>query len=163
MTRALLAVAAALLLLASCEGVDCTLNNTVALRVGLYKSGTDSLLLVPDTLSVTAFGTDSVLLNRATRTAELTLPMSYWQEADTLCLTLYGDDYETDDYLVVKKTNTEHYESPDCPATMFHVVTGVGFRSPYGTVDSVVVVKPTVNYDPQENLRIYLRPRRVAQ
>lgn len=152
-----------LTLLTACEGIDCTLNNVVALRVGLYKSGTDSLLTLPDTLTITAAGTDSVLLNRLTAARTFALPLSYTQPADTFCLNLYGDGYEADDYLIIEKTNTLHYESPDCPTTMFHLITAATHSSPYATVDSVVAVRPTVDYSTDENLRIYYHTDRLPQ
>lgn len=141
--------------LAACEGIDCSLNNVVLLRAGLYKSGTDSLITLADTLTVTAAGTDSVLLNRQTHAHELTLPLSFWAPADTFRLHLYGEGYQVDDYIVVEKSNTIHYESPDCPVAMFHQISAVSHHSPLATIDSVRLVRPAVDYQPDENLRIY--------
>lgn len=151
----LTAACAMAIAVAACEGINCTLNNVVMLNVGFYDSATGKHIELNDTIMVTATGTDSVLYNRGTKTSALTLPMSFWQAADTLTFTVYGENYEFEDFITISKTNVEHYESPDCPTTMFHAITGVDFASPFGTVDSIVVSKPSVNYDTQENLKIY--------
>lgn len=138
-----------------CEGIDCTLDNVVALNVGLYDSSTGAAIALSDTLTVTAAGTDSVIYNRGVNTSKLQLPMSYWGDADTLCLRVYGKDYAFEDVITIRKTNTVHYESPDCATTMFHTIEGVTWVSALKTIDSVVVCKPSVNYEKKENIRIY--------
>ena len=86
--------------------------------------------------------------------------MSYWLEADTLKLDFYNVTNDTHHPVVlyVDKTNIPHYESPDCPTTMFHVIQGVSFTSTTNYVDSVIVTNPSVNYNAQENIRVYLHP-----
>ena len=73
-----------LLLMAACDGIDCTINNVVMLNVGFYSSEDGSECSITDTLTVTAEGSDSVLYNKGSMVSKVTLPMSYWQEADTL-------------------------------------------------------------------------------
>ena len=61
-TKSLLAATLSLTLTA-CAEIDCPLQNIVALRVGFY--GADGAQIqLPDTLSILAAGTDSVLFNR---------------------------------------------------------------------------------------------------
>lgn len=144
------------LLLTACEGVDCTLNNVVLCRYGFYDSTTGKSIQLSDTLTITAAGTDSILYNRGVNTSRVTLPMSYWQEADTLTLHISGKDYTYTNTLRIQKNNTQHFESPDCPTTMFHHIEKATLMSGV-TIDSVVVVKPTVNYEQDENIKIYFR------
>lgn len=145
-----------LLLLTACEGVDCTLNNVVLCRYGFYDSTTGQSIQLSDTLTITAEGTDSILYNRGVNTSSVTLPMSYWQEADTLTLHISGKGYTYTNTLRIQKSNTQHFESPDCPTTMFHHIEQATLMSGV-TIDSVVVVKPTVNYEQDENIKIYFR------
>ncbi len=141
------------LALAGCEGIDCTLNNVVLCHYSFYSSENGSLVTLADTLTVTAQGTDSVLYNQGAGISGVDLPMSYFSDVDTLVFTLQGDGYGTRSVIRVEKTNVEHYESPDCPTTMFHYLSGVSFAST--VMDSVVIRRVEVNYLQDENIRIY--------
>ncbi len=149
-TLGILMITATLL---SCEGIDCTLNNVVLCHYQFYDSATGNKISLTDTLTIVACGTDSVLYNIGVGTSSVELPMSYWNEADTLTFHLYGEDYYDRSTLFVNKTNTEHYESPDCPTTMFHYLTGVEWDG--GVIDSVVISRPEVNYLQDENIKVY--------
>ena len=84
--------------------------------------------------------------------------MSYWQGTDVLKFSFYNTETETTEEatLQVSKTNTQHFESPDCPATMFHQLTSITFDSPTGYIESVEITKKSVQYNSQENVKIYL-------
>ena len=58
----------------SCTSSDCPLNNTARLVCGFYNTANDSSLTLGDTITVVA--RDSVILNRATNEATISLPMS---------------------------------------------------------------------------------------
>lgn len=141
------------ILLAACDTIDCTLYNTVGLKAKFYSGG--SAVSISDTLTISACGTDSVLLNRAVAASDVTLPMSYWATADTFLLSVVGDGYTLTDTLYVEKSNTPHFESPDCPSTMFHEITAVSCSRTF--IDSVCIVQPSVNYSQFENIQIHLR------
>lgn len=148
-------------LILSCEGIDCTLDNVVTLNIGFYSSESGTKVSVTDTLYITAEGTDSVLLNRGRNLQTVSLPMSYWQEADTLRLTFRGgeedDAYAYDIVLRIAKGNQTHFESPDCPTTMFHEISNLDYDDPYSLTDSIIVENTTVNYAQLENIKIYFR------
>ncbi len=82
------------------------------------------------------------------------LPLSYWQDEDTLVLTVKGEDYLMRDTVWVKKTNQVHYESPDCPTTLFHEIEEV--RSTNEFIKSITVIRSSVNYGLTTNLQIHL-------
>lgn len=142
------------LLLVACESADCTLQNTVAFNTGFY-AGNEAIKLSGDTLTVTAIGTDSVLLNRGLNVHKMSLPMSYANPVDTFVLHLYGTDYDLRDTLWAEKTNYPHFESPDCPAYIFHHITNVGCTNTF--IDSVELVFPRVDFGQYEQLKIYIR------
>ncbi len=150
---ALVLCAAALLM--GCEGIDCTLNNVVYCYYGFYDSGTGKQVSLTDTLTVTAEGTDSVLYNRGVNISSVQVPMSYWNETDTLVFLLYGEDHYYRNTFYVSKENIVHHETPDCPTTMFHQLMDVSFQS--GIIDSVVISRPEVDYMQDENIKIYFR------
>ncbi len=162
----LLFVAAALLLggaTTSCKEIECPLDNVVAMTVGLYASETSSALTLADTLTVTAAGTDSVLLNRAFGLSSFLLPVSHGAAADTLLFRFSNEKGQVaTDSVIVSHTNEPHFESVDCPSAMFHTLLSVRWTShPLSqlplTVDSVAITRSNVNYDDVENIKVFLR------
>lgn len=156
--RKFLLILSGILLFAACESYDCTLYNVVAMYGAFYKDG--AAAAIKDTLTITACGTDAVLLNRSTYTTTLTLKLSYWQPEDTLVFNIKGENSEGVRYLLrdtvwVTKTNLVHYESPDCPTTLFHTIQDVRHTNVF--IDSIIVERPSVNYDQTNNLQIHLR------
>ena len=150
-------IISSLLLLAACDSYDCTLYNTVALYGAFDKEG--EAVAISDTLTITACGTDAVLLNRSVKTSKLVLPLSYWQAEDTLVFSINGTSSDGEGYLLqdtvwITKTNQVHYESPDCPTTLFHTIQGV--RNTNQFIDSITVVRSSVNYETTINLQIHL-------
>ena len=152
----LVLILSALLCLCSCEGINCTLNNVVTCNIAFYSSSTGEAVSITDTLTVTAMGTDSILYNKGISTSKLSLPMSYWNEADSLILNISGSSEQYKPIIIINKSNTVHFESPDCPSVMFHVIEGVDWDNDLGLIDSVTISNPAVNYDALENIRIYL-------
>ena len=136
----------------ACEDIDCSLNNTVKLTTGFYANGKQ--VAINDTLTVTTTGSDSILLNHYYNVSKMELPMSFWNTTDTLILMVKGMDYTTQDSVWISKTNTPHFESPDCPSHMFHNITGVSCT--HNFIDSITIIHPNVNYAEIENLQIHL-------
>ena len=146
------AIAVGAAALAACDSIDCTLYNTVSLACSFYSEG--QAVKLTDTLTVSALGTDSILVNSLIGASKLELPLSYSQDADTLVLRIYGEEYDLSDTLWVEKTNTPHFESPDCPTTMFPQIKSVRHTSTF--IDSVTITRNLVDYDQTENIRIHL-------
>ena len=109
---------------------------------------------IKDTLTITSGKNGPTLLNRSVNTASLNLPLSYWQEEDTLVFTVEGEDYILQDTVWITKTNQVHYESPDCPTTLFHEIQSV--RSTNEFIKSITVTRSSVNYELTNNLQIHL-------
>lgn len=141
-------------LLMACESADCTLQNAVAFNAGFYV-GNEAVQLSNDTLTITAIGSDSVLLNRGLNVHKFSLPMSYAQPVDTFVLHLYGSDYDLRDTIWAAKTDYPYFESPDCPAFFFHNVTNVGCTNTF--IDSVKLIFPRVDFGQYEQLKIFIR------
>lgn len=80
--------------------------------------------------------------------------MSYVNETDTLIFTVVDTLSHTKrDTIWISKQNIQHFESPECPAAMFHNVTGASWTSVM--IDSVTIVKPEIDYNVSENFKIY--------
>ncbi len=166
MLRPLKTAVAALVLAcaAGCTNVDCPLDNIVVMTCGLYDAATETPYTLKDTLTVRAGGQkDTVLLNRAQGIKSFVLPLRQGVERDTLLLRFSNPAGQfATDTLFIAHTNEPHFESIDCPTAVFHTLKEVEWTGhPLGlmplTVDSVAVVRKTVNYDDIENLKIYLR------
>ncbi len=138
--------------LAACDTIDCTLYNTVSLTCAFYSEG--KAVRLTDTLTVSALGTDSILVNRMVGASTVDLPLSFAQDRDTLVLHVYGPDFDARDTLWVEKSNIPHFESPDCPTHMFHQILSVQHSSTF--IDSISITRSQVDYDQTENLRINL-------
>lgn len=156
-------VLVATLLAAACSNIDCPLDNVVRMQCNLYSADTKSSYTLTDELTVTPAGLDTVLLNKASGVSEFLLPLKEGGERDTLLLHFANENgQEAVDTLFIDHTLQPHFESLDCPASVFHTITSVRATShdvtemPL-TVDSVSLVRSTVNYDDVENIRIFLR------
>ena len=152
MRRRLLFIVTTVLLLAACESYDCTLYNHVGLYGAFDING--EAVQIKDTLTITSGKNGPTLLNRSVNTASLNLPMSYWQDEDTLVFTVKGEDYTLQDTVWITKTNQVHYESPDCPTTLFHEIQSV--RTTNEFIKSITVIRSSVNYELTTNLQIHL-------
>lgn len=153
MKRLAIILIALVALLTGCDSFDCSLENTVSCNLGFY-DGHGNAVRMTDTLMVTAVGTDSVLFNRGVGRHDISVPMSYYKDCDTLVLTLWGEDYLMRDTLMVSKTNVENFESLDCPVNMFHKITDA--RASGTFIDSVKVVLSKIEYGANENIKVYL-------
>lgn len=148
---------------AGCTNIDCPLDNVVMMQCNLYESETSEELTLEDTLTVQPAGRDTILLNKATGVSSFLLPLKEGENKDTLLLQFSNaDDQTATDTLFVTHERQTHFESIDCPASVFHNITEVRATShslselPL-TVDSVQLIRSIVNYDDLENIRIFLR------
>ena len=153
-----------LLLFAACESSNCPLNNIVEsvyvfyaserTADGTFQAGTSVKL--QDTLTVTAFGTDSLLVNRLVGQSGAKLPVSYYQQADTLVFTFTDSQGATGyDTICIEKDTRHHFDDPSCPVHMFHTVKDIHFTR--HLIDTIIVSNASINYDGAENFQVYFR------
>jgi hypothetical protein len=112
-------------------------------------------VMLPDTLTITTCGTDSVLVNRNLNTTEILLPLSYHAPADTFILRYYGKYYSLQDTLFVEKTNDLYFESPDCPTVMMHTIQGAFCTDEF--LSSVEVANKKVNFEEVTHLKLFVQ------
>lgn len=152
MRQRLLFILSGMLLLAACESYDCTLYNYVGMYAAFDANG--AVAKITDTLTITTGKSGPVLLNRSVNTSMLNLPLSFWQDEDTLVFHIKGDGYQLCDTVWIAKSNQVHYESPDCPTTLFHTIQEV--RCTHEFIKDITIVRSSVNYDKTNNLQIHL-------
>lgn len=152
------------LLFAGCDNVSCPLNNSVESVYGFYAANYDDggelitgrAVSVGDTITVTALGPDTVLVNKLINKNSVALPMSFFKDEDVLVFKFADQEQRTAyDTIWVAKSNLRHWDDPSCPIHMWHTINGV--RYTHNLIDTLIITNPTVNYDGLENIQIYFR------
>lgn len=168
-SQLLLAAGLGLAAFSSCSEIECPLDNVVMAQFNLYDAESGSSLLLVDTLYVQPAGRDTLLLNRGQGISNFLVPLRQAAECDTLLLHWRNTALErATDTLFVQHKGELHFESPDCPMTVFHTLRDVRFARAAGSsdnlprIDSVKIVRTSVEYEDYENLKIFLRGGTVA-
>ena len=144
------------LLCTGCDGgYDCALDNIAYNRIKFYtinEHGVESEYAFPEplTVSMKVNGRDAIVVNYATNAKELTLPMSYTSNCDTVLLNFF-DRYS--DTLYIGHNNIPIYQSMECGVIMHHRLTGTANTT--NMIDSMVIKETNVNFDHNENIKIY--------
>jgi hypothetical protein len=140
--------------MSACDLLNCTQADVSLLKIEMYDASGNKVML-PDTLTITTCGTDSVLVNRDLNTTEILLPLSYHAPADTFILRYYGKYYSLQDTLFVEKTNDLYFESPDCPTVMMHTIQGAFCTDEF--LSSVEVANKKVNFEEVTHLKLFVQ------
>ena len=91
------------------EEADCSMTTRAMMQCYLYTLDPDTKVVSNDTLdslTVTAFGTDSVIINNQKKVHDLSLPLRY--TADSTVLVFHYSKTLTDT-LVIHQTNTPYF------------------------------------------------------
>ena len=152
----------AAVIFAACYSLDCPLDSNVELKVSFYDYKTDADITLKDTLTITAEGTDSVLINRLYNTSSFSLPLQIGSRndeivTDTLTLNFVNAENEVKtDVITLKHRSYVHFEGADCPALVFHQI--LEATSTKNNIDSLEIIRNLVNYDEATNIRLHLHP-----
>ena len=157
--RILTLLASVLVLFSSCDLLNCTQADVSLLRIEIYDAGGNKVML-PDTLTIRASGTETILVNRDVNTQEILLPMSYHAPVDTFIVRYYGKYYSFEDTLFVEKTNDVFFESPDCPTVMMHTIQGASCTDEF--LSSVEVLNEKVNFEEVTHLKLFVQGEQSA-
>ena len=140
------------LVLSCTEEDDCTLSTRAMMYCNIYqlsesgKSVTDTI----DTLTVTAFGTDSVIINAQQTVTDISLPLR-WSVDSTVFVFHYPS--EVTDTICVRHTNTPYFLSMDCGYQVKQVINSVAYSQ--HLLDSIAITDTEANVYGTENLRLY--------
>jgi len=94
---------------------------------------------------------DTILINKASGQKYLQVPMSYINPVDTLLFTY--SNISVPDTFYVEHENYAHVDIPECGSFRYHYLKSV--RTTDFAIDHVEIVNPTVNYDQEQNVKIY--------
>ncbi|MDL2213499.1 DUF6452 family protein [Bacteroides sp. OttesenSCG-928-J23] len=138
---------------ASCaEEIDCSMVNRATLNGAFYTLSESNrpVLGQQGKITLTALGTDSILLNQLQNVKNLSLPLQY--TADTTALVMEFDGIWKDT-IVFKHTNTPYFVSMECGYEMKQVVTG--FYHTKHVLDSIALIDINTNKNGKENLQLF--------
>ena len=152
-------LASVLVLLSSCDLLNCTQADVSLLRIEIYDAAGNKVML-PDTLTISTCGTDSILVNRDLNTTEILLPLSYHAPVDTFILKYYGMHYSLQETLFVQKTNDVLFESPECPTVMMHTILNASCTDEF--IGSVEVANEKVNFEEVTHLKLFVQGEESA-
>lgn len=94
---------------------------------------------------------DTILVNKASGKNYLQVQMSYFNKVDTL-LFRYGS-IQLPDTIYIEHESYAHVDVPECGSFRYHLLKSV--RATDNAIDHIEIVNPTVNYDQEENVKIY--------
>ena len=152
-----------LFFLMGCSSIDCPLDNVVMMQCNFYSSETQTPMKLEQILTVIPAGHDTILLNQISSVESVLLPLKEGADCDTLLLHLANQQGQSaTDTLFIDHTRHPHFESMDCPNSVFHQIISARVTShPLSelplTADSVSIVRSSVDYNDIENIRIFLR------
>lgn len=165
-----------LLTTTSCSSIDCSLDSVVVWTLTFYDSESEEPVKLLCNLTIDAEGAGT-LYNKGTGISSMELPMSHNASTDTLYLRWSlpedgdpesPDDYAANDVLYIDHDNQAHFDAIDCPAAVFHTITDVRFKPRTSSefpllIDSISIIRPQVDYNDVENIRIYLRSNTASR
>ena len=135
------------------EEADCSMTTRAMMQCHLYTLDPDTKVVSNDTLdslTVTAFGTDSVIINNQKKVHDLSLPLRY--TADSTVLVFHYSKTLTDT-LVIHQTNTPYFLSMDCGYQMKQAITDVRYSR--HSLDSIRVANKEAGIYGAENLKLF--------
>ena len=135
------------------EEADCSMTTRAMMQCYLYTLDPDTKVVSNDTLdslTVTAFGTDSVIINNQKKVHDLSLPLRY--TADSTVLVFHYSKTLTDT-LVIHQTNTPYFLSMDCGYQMKQAITDVRYSR--HSLDSIRVANKEAGIYGAENLKLF--------
>lgn len=139
-------------MVACSEEADCSMAERPMLNCGLYSLDAAGFAVndTLDSLTVTAFGTDSVIVNNQQDVHDLVLPLRYTLDSTVL---VFRYSRHTTDTLVIHHTNTPYFLSMDCGYQMQQSLTSV--RHTRHRLDSIYIINNEAGIYGSENMRLF--------
>lgn len=139
------------------EESDCSIAGRPMINCTLYRMADNQVVNdTLDSLTVTALGTDSILINNQKRVHTLMLPLRYSSDSTVLVFHYaYVADPTLNDTIYIKQDNTPYFESMDCGYSMRQSI--LGLRHSEEELDSIYISNKQANTDGTENLKLFYR------
>lgn len=144
-------------IVSSCsEEEDCSANARPMMQCYLYTIDPETHSILNDTLdslTITAFGLDSVILNNEKNVHTLSLPLRYTSDSTALVFHYSKDPGVRKDTIVILQKNTPYFLSMDCGYQMRQAITGGSYSR--NLLDSIYIQNSEVGINGTENLRLF--------
>lgn len=102
--------------------------------------------------TVTEQRRDTILINKLSKASSFQVPMSFFSSNDTLVISY--SSIALPDTIKVTHDSYPHVELPECGSYRFHYLRNI--TSTDRNIDSISISNPQVNYEGNENVKIYL-------
>ena len=135
------------------EEADCSMATRAMMQCYFYTLDPETEVVSNDTLdslTVTAFGTDSIIINNQKKVHDLSLPLRYTADS-TVLVSRYSKTLT--DTLVVYQTNTPYFLSMDCGYQMKQSIKDVNYSR--HSLDSIRVANKEAGIYGAENLKLF--------
>lgn len=134
------------------EEADCSMAERPMINCNLYTLNAEGLAVndTLDSLTVTAFGTDSLIVNNQQDVSNIILPLRY--TVDSTILVFRYSRY-TMDTITIHHTNTPYFLSMDCGYQMQQFLTSVRYTR--HRLDSIHVTNNEAGIYGRENMQLF--------
>ena len=135
------------------EEADCSMATRAMMQCYFYTLDSETEVVSNDTLdslTVTAFGTDSIIINNQKKVHDLSLPLRYTADSTVL---VFRYSKTLTDTLVVYQTNTPYFLSMDCGYQMKQSIKDVNYSR--HSLDSIRIVNKEAGIYGTENLKLF--------
>lgn len=135
------------------EEADCSMATRAMMQCYFYTLDPETEVVSNDTLdslTVTAFGTDSIIINNQKKVHDLSLPLRYTADSTVL---VFRYSKTLTDTLVVYQTNTPYFLSMDCGYQMKQSIKDVNYSC--HSLDSIRIVNKEAGIYGTENLKLF--------
>lgn len=135
------------------EEADCSMATRAMMQCYFYTLDPETEVVSNDTLdslTVTAFGTDSIIINNQKKVHDLSLPLKYTADSTVL---VFRYSKTLTDTLVVYQTNTPYFLSMDCGYQMKQSIKDVNYSR--HSLDSIRIVNKEAGIYGTENLKLF--------
>ena len=135
------------------EEADCSMATRAMMQCYFYTLDPETEVVSNDTLdslTVTAFGTDSIIINNQKKVHDLSLPLRYTADSTVL---VFRYSKTLTDTLVVYQTNTPYFLSMDCGYQMKQSIKDVNYSR--HSLDSIRIVNQEAGIYGTENLKLF--------
>ena len=135
------------------EEADCSMATRAMMQCYFYTLDPETEVVSNDTmdsLTVTAFGTDSIIINNQKKVHDLSLPLRYTADSTVL---VFRYSKTLTDTLVVYQTNTPYFLSMDCGYQMKQSIKDVNYSR--HSLDSIRIVNKEAGINGTENLKLF--------
>lgn len=133
------------------EDTDCSMTARKMMYATFYKKLNTAQKDTLDSLTVTALGTDSIIVNKDAKVSGESFPLNW--TADSTSLIFHYANTTRKDTIKIWHTNVPIFVSMECGYSMGQTISKVSYTK--HVLDSIYVAYKLANIDAIQNIRIY--------